>query len=88
MIQKFASTKAQPILDRYSPSDSQSLEVQYCNILKAVNDVGKQDISNVLEMIERQYQNAKRDSSFDLANKMLKFLQQLELEVSNTINRL
>eukprot|EP00347_Sterkiella_histriomuscorum_P003316 403364752 len=85
LIQTIAPPDSVSILEKYNPEDSQSLVVQYCNILKQIQDISKTD--SISEYIEKVYLNAKRNSAFDLANKMLKFLNQVEQEVQNIITK-
>ena len=44
--------------------------------------------TDVMEFVDKVYQNAKRNQSFELANRMLKFLNHVELEVQNVMNKI
>lgn len=50
LIQKYAPPDTVHVIEKYNPEDSQSLMVQYCNILKNLQDISPSE--NVIEYIE------------------------------------
>jgi hypothetical protein len=69
------------VIESYSPEDRQSMMVQYCEILKQVDNIAMTDSIN--EFLDKTYANAKRSQQFELAEKMLSFLNRIELEITN-----